>query len=519
MESKVLTPHPPLRWRGSDSRLKSVRKKISYASSKSLRNLSPCTPLSSGEGPGVRPILAFILTLAFTHSSAQQDSSKYFSIEQYYAAILANHPIAKQAALLSETAQQEIRLAKGNFDPKLEAVYSTKAFQDKSYYSMADAYLSVPTRSPLTPKIGFEQNEGELLNEIDKIPGNKQFLAGLSVPIGRGLITDERRTTLKQAELLTTLAEAEQIKLINKLLLEAAKEYWSWYYAHESYQLLTQGAHVASEIFRRVKLNQLNGEASALDTVQAKITLQTRLVEKQESFLELQNSIIRLSNFLWDDAQNPIQISQNARPVISTMQTAIGSVEAESLLTQASENHPELIKQTIKINQLEYDKKLAREFLKPRLDLNYSLLSQPYTTAVFDPLNDYKLDVNFSMSLFLRKERSKVALTDIKIKTASWERTQQQRDILNEVSAALNEVNNMALIIQQQQSMVNSYERLMQGELLNLENGESDLFKINVQQEKLIQSQLKLVKLKSTLEKQRAYVYWAAGSKNLNDVP
>jgi outer membrane protein TolC len=466
--------------------------------------------------------LRILLLISISNTStawAQQDSSQYYSIDLYYATILANHPVAKQAALLSETARQEIRLAKGSFDPKLEAQYYSKEFQDKSYYKMADAYLSMPTRSPITPKIGFERNEGELLNDIDRIPGNKQFLAGLNVPIGRGLITDERRTALKQAELLTTLAEAEQIKVINKLLLEAAKKYWSWYYTHESYQLLTRGVNVAGEIFRRVKLNQLNGEASALDTVQAKITWQTRLVEKQEAYLELQNSVIRLSNFLWDDQQNPGQIGPKAKPIIGTVQTSISSTEAESLLTLAAENHPELIKQTIKINQLEYDKKLAREFLKPRFDLSYTLLSQPYTTTTFDPLNDYKLDVNFSMPLFLRKERSKLALTDIKIKNANWERSQQQRDIVNEVSAALNEVNNMSLIIQQQQSMVNSYERLMQGELLNLENGESDLFKINVQQEKLIQSQLKLVKLKSAFEKLRAYVYWAAGSQNLRANP
>jgi hypothetical protein len=39
--------------------------------------------------------------------------------------------------------------------------------------------------------------------------------------------------------------------------------------------------------------------------------------------------------------------------------------------------------------------------------------------------------------------------------------------------------------------------------LINLENGESDLFKINIQQEKLIQSKSKLVKLTSEMEKQK----------------
>jgi outer membrane protein TolC len=59
--------------------------------------------------------------------------------------------------------------------------------------------------------------------------------------------------------------------------------------------------------------------------------------------------------------------------------------------------------------------------------------------------------------------------------------------------------------------MADSYERLIQGELLNLQNGESDLFKINIQQEKLIQAREKLLKLEAEYEKQKAYIYWAAG--------
>jgi len=51
---------------------------------------------------------------------------------------------------------------------------------------------------------------------------------------------------------------------------------------------------------------------------------------------------------------------------------------------------------------------------------------------------------------------------------------------------------------------------------MNLEQGESDLFKINVQQEKLIQSQTKWLKLLAEFEKQKAYLYWAAGTRNLS---
>ncbi|MNC97462.1 hypothetical protein D3C83_151240 [compost metagenome] len=64
--------------------------------------------------------------------------------------------------------------------------------------------------------------------------------------------------------------------------------------------------------------------------------------------------------------------------------------------------------------------------------------------------------------------------------------------------------------------MVLNYERLLQAEMVNLEQGESDLFKINVQLEKLIQAQTKWIKLRSENEKQKAYLYWAAGSYRVN---
>ncbi len=69
--------------------------------------------------------------------------------------------------------------------------------------------------------------------------------------------------------------------------------------------------------------------------------------------------------------------------------------------------------------------------------------------------------------------------------------------------------------MQAQRDLVQSYERLLDAELLNLQEGESDLFKINLQQEKLIQTQTKWLKLVAENEKQKAYLYWAAGVRNL----
>ncbi|MCU0398946.1 MAG: TolC family protein [Cyclobacteriaceae bacterium] len=449
------------------------------------------------------------------------DTARAFTLESFYFMVMENHPVAKQAALLSDMAKQEIRLARGNFDPKIEVQYLTKNFKDTEYYRLFDGVVKFPTLFPVDPKIGVERNKGQYLNPERYISDEfdyQQFYAGVSLPLGKGLITDERRIALKQAELFQQMTEAEQIKMINKLLLEAAKDYWGWYNAYYHYRLLNRGAAVAFEIFRRTKINAEQGEAAVIDTIQAKITWQQRIIEQQEALLDFQNTGIVLSTYLWDSLGNPLALLPNLAPILEKDMLSMSAEELNALAEQARANHPELRKLSVKLMQLENERRLANEFLKPRLDLNYNFINQPFDPNFNTNLNwgeDYKFGLDFSFPVLIRKERAKLAQTRLKISGTEYERNLTERQIINEINTAYNALTNTAAILVNLSDMVNNYERLLFAELLNFENGESDLFKINVQQEKLIQSQTKLVKLLSDYEKQKAMLYWAAGVRNL----
>ncbi len=449
------------------------------------------------------------------------DLVKPFTIENFYKLILQNHPVAKQTELLSDVARQEIRMARGNFDPKLEVEFLSKNYKDQEYYSILNGSLKFPSVLPFDPVIGAEKNSGDYLNPeryIDNEFNYQQFYAGISLPLGRGLITDERRTALRQAELFKEMTEAEQVKLINKLLLDAAKDYWQWYYAYYDYRLLNKSAAIAKEILRRVKVNYQYGEASQIDTVQARITWQQRIIEQQEAFLDYQNTGIRLSTFLWDSLSNPLALDMQWAPVRQLELWLMTASGLEELSNQAKANHPELQKLNVKLQQMEVERKLAAEFLKPQLNLNYYLLNQPFDpewNTSFQLDENYKLGVDFSFPIFLRKERSKLAQTKLKLTSTRFELTLKEREIINELNSTYNELINLQSIIDIQHDMIANYERLLNAELMNLEQGESDLFKINVQQEKLIQSQTKWLKLLAEFEKQKAYLYWAAGTRQL----
>lgn len=452
------------------------------------------------------------------------DTVRSFSIENFYGVLLNYHPLVKQAYLLSEGAQQELRLARGSFDPKLESTFSSKQFQEKEYYSKWAASLSIPVWFPVDPKIGFERNTGTYVNPESAIPSAdnyQQWVTSIRLPVGRGLMTDDRRAAIRQAQLFQEIVEAEQIKLINKILLEAAKDYWHWYFCFYNFRLLDGNTRIAAEVLERIRLNASLGEASSLDTIQAKITWQQRQVERQEAYLEFLNQSIKLSNYLWDADALPIQLSAEVVPVIdSAVQLNLNRETLDELVAMARQNHPDLRKLSLKLDQLEVDRKLAAEYLKPRFDVTFGLINQPigWTSSPTSFL-DHKLGADFSIPIFLRKERSKLAQTKLKIRSAQLERSQAERDILNQLQVIFNQLENTRVIIDQQTAMAENYKRLLAAELLNLQLGESDLFKINVQQEKVIQSLGKLVKLQSEYEKMKATLYWAAGIKNLNNLP
>ena len=456
---------------------------------------------------------------------ALPDTVKTFSINDLYTIIFANHPIVKQAALLEETARQEIRLARGSFDPKLEAAWDIKEFNDTEYYNMWNTTLKVPIWFPIDPKVSVDRNRGVYLNPENVIPESNDFwqvTTGVSLPAGKGLIIDNRRATVKQAILFQDILEAEQIKMVNKILLEASKDYWNWYFDYYNYLLLQSSIVIAQQIFDRVKLNFEFGEAAVVDTVQAQITLQNRTIEAQEATVNFLRSGLILSNHLWGDNEEPLELTPDTGPALADSLLIVpNQQDLETLLNLARNNHPELVKLSTKIEQLAVDNRLNKENLKPQLDLNYNLIDRPLNRNGESPdiiLDDnYKFGMTFSFPLLLRKERAKLQKTNIKILETQYDLNFRRKEILNEVNGFYALLTNTSTIIQQQRIAVDNYQRLLQAELFNLENGESDLFRINFQQDALIQARSKLLKLRTEYEKARVNLLWAAGVPNLDN--
>ena len=464
---------------------------------------------------------------------AQTDTlqdTQAFTIEEYFDNILQHHPVVRQARFLTGLAQQDLLLARGAFDPKLKSDFARKDFGGKTYYNTWDSKLEVPIWFNTDLNIGYEQNSGDFLNEELSNTEDGLIYAGVSVPVGRGLFIDERRVAVRQARLLQDMAEAERIKAINKVMLTAAKAYWEWYNAYQNYQIINEVENLAEERYNGVVQQVVNGDLAPFDSLKAFINYQERDVQREQAKLDFTNAGIMVSNFLWlteasEDESIPLQLSETTYPTLTNELDASVLLDLstlQALQDSARFNHPELVKLNNKIQQLEIEQKLNREFLKPEINLKYNFLTKPTSEGGLTPpgngnggegffMNDYKMGAEFMFPLFLRKERAKLQKTNIKLEQNFFERVNLTRNIENEINTVYNTLYNLTELIRMQENMVDNYQALLRGEIVKFENGESSIFLINTRETELLDARLKLLKLQTKYEKAKIELLYAAG--------
>ena len=459
-------------------------------------------------------ITAFVLYTGKLHG----DTLQVMTLQDYYRIILARHPVVKQSALFSADAKAQIRMAKGMLDPSANVSYQNKVLTGTEYYQLWDNTLKIPVWFGTDFKIGFEQNTGQSVNAQEATPSAGLIYAGVSVPLGQGLIIDERRNTIRQAQLLPQLAEAERISVVNNVLLKATGDYWDWYMARQRYLLLDSAYQLASQRYIAVKERALLGDLPAIDTVEAWIAVQDREVLRLQALLDYKNAMLNASLHLWGENDVPLELTLNIIPAEEgLLQTRLTKLELDSLQAQARSNHPDLLKIGVKQRQLMFEERYQRDKLKPKLNLQYNLITKepgnlvnPGSTSFYS--NNYKFGVYFSYPLLLRKERGKIQQVEIKQSQLEFERQQKEREIVNSINI---QHNNSVMLNQQiatQQQQV-SYSRVLRdAEQTRFFAGESSFFLVNTREMALINSEIRLYELKVRYAKATAQLFWASGT-------
>ena len=439
------------------------------------------------------------------------------------------HPIVRQANLLGPMARSELRMAQGAFDPKADLHYNRKRlwnykddWRPETYYENQDHYLKFPLPvGDLTT--GYERFTGVNVNPENFTPPQGLYYAKLEVPLLRGTVLDDRRAVLLQARLLGQLNEAERVKLINKLLLEVAKDYWVWYEFWRNARIQSTGLQLADERLRFVRQQIATGERAPVDSIEAVLEVQKRELDTREAQMMLQNAALRLSVHLWGENGQPAELRDDVRPPLDLDRAPAGTQTLDSLATYASGSHPEVLKLQVKIAQLDIEKRWRRNELLPDLRFKYKyfflpptsdpkfFLEQPdYFGALYQRQN-FQFGFDLTVPIFLRKERGKLELTRAKLEQSRLELDFARRHVVAEVQAAYNEMRAFDALIQTQRQTVANSVALLEAERVRFAAGESSLFVVNARERGLITARIKLVELEAKYNKSLAQFYWSSG--------
>ena len=451
----------------------------------------------------------------------ETDTSKIFELEDLQMLVFRYHPVIKQAALLSESARANVLQSLGYFDPELKAGFARKLFGNTEYYNKWNSELKIPLwLAGADLKVGYDRNVGSYVNPESRTNSQGLSAVGLSIPLGQGLLIDARRNTLRQAKIMVEYAEAERLKQINAVWYGAAKDYWNWYYAYKQFALINEGLKLAERRFTALSRQTLMGDKPAIDSVEAYITVQERIIQKEKMKIELQNAQLVLSNHLWNENGNPLELPLDAVPEnIDAARAKPNPLLLDTLIGQAANEHPELVKLRTKGAQLAVERSYRQELLKPKLNVMGNLISSRTDFNSVIPgyydfnWSNYKVGIEFAFPLFLRSERGKLREVKIKQQELNFDLQQYGRTIRNDITTSYNDLSAYAAQLAVQIKSIQNQQILVTGENQKFNLGESTLFLINSRETKLIDMKIKQESMVAGYQKTLAELYYKAGTR------
>jgi outer membrane protein TolC len=425
-----------------------------------------------------------------------QNNPTEFTYNEFLGYVKKYHPLVKQADLKLSEAQANLMQARGAFDPKIEVDFNEKQFKDNQYYSILNSSFKIPTWYGIELKAGFDNSEGIYVNPENTLPNSGLTSFGISVPVGQGLFINQRMADIRKAKIAQNLNAAERNLQAIEVLYEASVSYANWKRAFEEVKLYENYLVNASNRYKGIEKLISEGDKPAIDSIEAGIVVKTRLLNLEDAKLKLIKAKLELSNYLWLENNVPLELKDDLIPEITLSKTIKEVLQINELNPIDLNNHPKIKALDAKIAMLKVDKKLKANALLPKLDVSYNYLSEPSYIDNYR-FEDYKIGVNFSFPLFLRKERAGVKLATIKIQDSEFGLQFERKSLENKIKSQQQEIASLEKQREYIRKLIQDYNTLLNAEDRLFEMGESSLFVINSRENTLVSSQINEIALEN----------------------
>lgn len=455
----------------------------------------------------MKRVFIILLILISYHIKAQSFKEKELSFSEYIGYVKKYHPLVRQSGLLLNRAEAELLTARGGFDPKIEVDYDQKDFKDKNYYSLLKSTFKIPTWYGIEIKAAFDNSEGLYVNPQNTTPNNGLTSIGISIPLGQGLFINKRMADVRMAKVQLQLSAAEQKMETTDVIYEASLAYFNWKRAFDEAELYKTYLEYAQKRYDGILRLIETGDKPAIDSVEAGILVKTRELSLKDAQLKLTKSRLELSNFLWID-NVPVELEENITPEENVRNSVDTSLNTNLQLnpSAALDSHPKIQSLQSKLSMLEIERRYKANMLLPEMNVSYNYLSEPayFTDYRFQ---DYKIGLNFSFPLFLRKERGALQLAKLKIQDGQLDLELERVALKNKIltySAEIESLNQQQLTAAE---LVKDYTVMLSSEEKLFSFGESSLFLINSRENNVVSSRLAEINTENRLLASIANLY------------
>ena len=437
-----------------------------------------------------------------TLSAQLKEVDSVLTVDEFIQWVDQNHPLLKAVGNKLPIAKAELRKARGAFDPYISGTLASKEFNGEQYYRRPGVQLSSATASPVQLQLDWNSIDGLYTNPQDKLPPEGLFAIGGMINLGKGLLTDVRRTDLALAKAGVELSAAEAELYRNELLTKAVQSYWKWFEADQNAQAYEVAWQAAMEVYA-FTINAFEaGDASAMDTLDARALVSTWETDFYSAQSKAVKALYDLSNWLWTAEERPVVLQPYVRPSAELPQ--------QMETTLLGKEHPLWTYNDQKEEQLRLKRQLAREYLKPTVAVGGAYLMPGNFEALPSQedvdANNRLIKAKLGIPLFLREGRGYTQSQNLQLESFQWERSAIENQWNNALSSTASQLLQLESAVKASVANQESVFLLLQAEQKKLVLGDSELIKVNLRTGYFATAQIQRAKLQAELG--QTWAYW-----------
>jgi outer membrane protein TolC len=274
---------------------------------------------------------------------------------------------------------------------------------------------------------------------------------------------------------------------------------------------------IANQRLRGIESLAEIGEKAAIDTIEAAIFYQSRLLDFQNSTIDFQKTNNDIASFNWSESYTPLEIINYSTS--DSLDLYFNKVKNSFLKTLLIDtlNNPVLLKYNSLQQVLEIENRLKKEMIKPKLNVSYNFLSNenaPENTVL--STNNYKWGANISFPLLLRNSLNNYKMSKINSQNNNYELINKSNELNYKLNSLKQNINTLSEQLQNAERTARYSKQLVDAEKIKFTNGESSLFLLNTRENKWLESELKLAEYKLKFIKTVLNVIYIKGNLNYN---